>query len=216
MGIIEDEIDKATDSSLARPDNELVIKILQYLLENPDQSQNAVNAIMQRLINPDVKVQMLTLYLIDKWMKKLSNNFVKEVENKKFFNWFILLLNDSNSVEQIIKKVLQLIQQWGVTYEDDLNHPLFNQVYTALKGRRNDFPNEDEVRAKLKKSNKKTPTKSSEYKEQVSEVKALTHSPLDEVPVQDRTYDKKSKKHKKKHHKKKKKVALNDAQKALK
>lgn len=66
MGIIEDEIDKATDSSLARPDNELVIKILQYLLENPDQSQNAVNAIMQRLINPDVKVQMLTLYLIDK------------------------------------------------------------------------------------------------------------------------------------------------------
>ena len=66
MGIIEDEIDKATDSSLARPNNELVIKILQYLLENPDQSQNAVNAIMQRLINPDVKVQMLTLYLIDK------------------------------------------------------------------------------------------------------------------------------------------------------
>lgn len=106
------------------------------------------------------------------------------------------MLNDPSSVDQIKKKILQLIQQWGITYEDNSNHPLYNQVYTALKGRRDDFPDEQEVRAKLKKTSKKTPSKSVQFQEQISEPKALSHSPLDEVPVQDRTYEKKSKKSK--------------------
>ena len=200
MGLIEEQIIKATDSSLPRPDNELVAKIIQYLLEHPDQSQNAVNTLKERFDEPDVKVQMLTLFLLDKWMKKLNNTFVSAVGTKTFINWLIILLTDPGSVEQIKTKILQLIQQWGIIYEDDSNIPLFKQVYTALKGRRDDFPNEEETRIKLKKGDKKTPTKSSQYKEQVSEVKALSHSPLDEVPVQDRTYEKKPKK-KKKHHK---------------
>jgi hypothetical protein len=36
MGVVEDQILKATDSSLAKPDKELVTKILRYLENHPE------------------------------------------------------------------------------------------------------------------------------------------------------------------------------------
>lgn len=49
MGLIEDQIIKATDESLSRPDNELIAKIIQYIEDHPEHAQDATNALKERL-----------------------------------------------------------------------------------------------------------------------------------------------------------------------
>lgn len=66
MGILDKQISKATNSDLAKPDNHLIGKIIQYLEEHPEESENATNTIKERLKTSDVKVRMFTLFLLDK------------------------------------------------------------------------------------------------------------------------------------------------------
>lgn len=71
------------------------------------------------------------------------------LERNNFMNSLILIITNPNSIEQIKSKILQLIQQWGIIFENDPNNPLFTQIYMKLKERMDGFPNEKEVRAKL-------------------------------------------------------------------
>ena len=82
------------------------------------------------------------------------------------------------------KKILDLIQQWGLRFENNKQHPLFNKIYVALKSRMDDFQDEDSVREKLgiplrtpQKKRKGRPTYESSEKQD---------SPLDTVPVKDK------------------------------
>ena len=101
MGVIEEQIMKATDASLARPDKDLVAKIIQYLVNHPESHSSATEVMKRRFEERNVKVQMLTLFLLDKAMKKLDNRFFSYVGNKAFLNCLILILTDEDSVDMI-------------------------------------------------------------------------------------------------------------------
>lgn len=107
-----------------------------------------------------------------------------------------------------------MIQQWGIRFEGDANNPLFNQVYTALKARLDEFPDENEARQKLGKPIR-TPVKDRSQKSNQSDTNPYNRSPLDVVPVQDSSMHKKNKK-KKKSKTKSKKIVLSETQKVLK
>lgn len=67
-------------------------------------------------------------------------------------NVIIQLLNNKDVSQQVKKKILQLIQMWGLRFEDDSDVlPLFSSVYGALKQRNLPFPNEDEARGQVSK-----------------------------------------------------------------
>lgn len=91
---------------------------------------------------------------------------------------------------------------------------MFNQVYTALKARLDEFPDENEARQKLGKPIQ-TPVKDRSQRSGQSDAKPYNRSPLDVVPVQDNSRDKKNKK-KKKSKTKSKKIVLSETQKVLK
>ena len=148
-------------------------------------------------------------------MSKLYNPFFSCVGTKSFMNSLILIITNPASIEQIKTKILHLIQHWGILFEDDPNNPLFNQVYTALKARMDEFPNEDEARAKLNKSKSKTIKKANAYKPQSSQPKPFSSPPVYEAPAQDRSYDQSHKKPKP-IQRKSKNIILSDAHQTLK
>lgn len=62
-------------------------------------------------------------------------------------NVVIQLLNNKDVSQQVKKKILQLIQHWGLRFEDDSDVlPLFSNVYTALKSKNLPFADENEAR----------------------------------------------------------------------
>lgn len=82
MGHIKELVLQATDSSLAKPDKDLINQIIDYLLQHPEKHKAATKILMGRFEINDVKVQMFTLYLLDKSMQKLSTPFTSYVGTK--------------------------------------------------------------------------------------------------------------------------------------
>jgi len=67
------------------------------------------------------------------------------------------------------KKTMDLIQNWGVRFEDDQQNPIFSKLYNGLKARMPDFGDENEVRRKLGKPPISSPQIRSQATEQVSQ-----------------------------------------------
>jgi len=58
MGVISKQILKATDESLAKPNKELIAKIIKYLEKYPDSNKEAADALALRFESTNAKVQM--------------------------------------------------------------------------------------------------------------------------------------------------------------
>lgn len=109
---------------------------------------------------------------------------------------------------------MDLIQQWGLRFENNQAHPLFNKIYVALKGRMDGFPDENKVRVKLG-MRINTPVKEQNQRSNYNDNRHQ-QSPLDSVPVQDHPSARRKKNKVKKQMKMKKKVSLNRDQKSKK
>lgn len=99
---------------------------------------------------------------------------------------------------------MDLIQQWGIRFEDDQSHPIFSKLYNGLKSKMSGFPDEHETRKKLGKPMKI-------QAKQPQSVYSQQQYSLDEIPVQDRPRRKQRKKAGGK-----KEIQLNDTQRMLK
>jgi hypothetical protein len=67
-------------------------------------------------------------------------------------NVVIQLLNNKEVSQQVKKKILQLIQLWGLRFEEDSDVlPLFTSIYGALKQRNLPFPSEAEAKQQVRK-----------------------------------------------------------------
>lgn len=95
---------------------------------------------------------MLALFLLDTMMKKCDFSFHTQIGSKGFMNVVIQLLNNKDVNQQVKKKILQLIQHWGLRFEEDAEAlPLFSNVYGALKTKGLPFPDENEARTNVVK-----------------------------------------------------------------
>lgn len=101
MSEIEELIIAATSGELSRPDNDLISKIIDHLKANPADSELASKSIKDRLEDPNVKVQMFALFLIDKSMKKLKDSFISQIGSKQFMNIFVMIATDPETVPQL-------------------------------------------------------------------------------------------------------------------
>jgi len=67
-------------------------------------------------------------------------------------NVTIQLLNNKDVAQQVKKKILQLIQHWGIRFEEDNDVlPLFSNVYGALKAKSLPFESEEEAKRQVMK-----------------------------------------------------------------
>ena len=101
MGTIEELIYEATAAELPKPDNKMISDIIDHIKQNPGDVEEAANAILQRLKDQDVKIQMLTLFLLDKSMKSLGNNFSQAIGNRQFMNVFVMTVTDPDTIDQL-------------------------------------------------------------------------------------------------------------------
>lgn len=152
MSVINREVTKATNEKLQRPDASLNSTLCDFVNKHPDKSELVANAIKERILENNTKVQMLAFFLLDTLMKKCGFPFHSQVGAKPFMNVIIQLLNNKDVSQQVKKKILQLIQHWGLRFEEDADVlPLFSSVYGALKTRSLPFPDEDEARQQIRK-----------------------------------------------------------------
>lgn len=152
MSAINREVAKATSEKLQRPDASLNSVLCDYVNKHPDKSELVANAVKERILENNTKIQMLALFLLDTLMKKCGFPFHSQVGAKPFMNVIIQLLNNKEISQQVKKKILQLIQHWGLRFEDDSDVlPLFSNVYSALKQRSLPFPSEDEAKVQVRK-----------------------------------------------------------------
>ena len=101
MSLVKKEIAKATSEKLSRPDAATNAAIWDFLNKHADKSELVVDAIKERLLKNSNKVQMLTLFLLDTWMKKCGFPFHSQVGAKPFMNIIIQLLNHKDINQQV-------------------------------------------------------------------------------------------------------------------
>lgn len=69
MSVINREVTKATHEKLSRPDASQNNALCDFIGKHPDKSELVANAIKERLLENNTKVQMLALFLLDIMMK---------------------------------------------------------------------------------------------------------------------------------------------------
>lgn len=152
MSVIKREVTKATKDSLTKPDQAQNNAICDFVNKHPDKAELVVDAVKDRILEDDPKVQMLALFLLDQLMKKCSLPLHSQVGAKPFMNVIIQLLNNKGVKQNVKKKILQLVQHWGLRFEEDKDVlPLFSSVYSALKQRNLPFTDEREAKEQVKK-----------------------------------------------------------------
>lgn len=70
MSVINREVAKATNEKLQRPDAALNSTLCDFVNKHPDKSELVANAIKERILENNTKVQMLAFFLLDSLMKK--------------------------------------------------------------------------------------------------------------------------------------------------
>ena len=70
MSVINREVTKATSEKLQRPDAALNNTLCDFVNKHPDKSELVANAVKERALENNSKVQMLALFLLDTLMKK--------------------------------------------------------------------------------------------------------------------------------------------------
>jgi len=84
----------------------------------------------------------LSLGLLDMLMDKCATSFHKQIGTRDFMQVLIVILNNKQMQQEIQKKIVYLIQKWGLRFEKQNNKecPLFFEVYSALKKSGVQFP----------------------------------------------------------------------------
>lgn len=67
--MINREVTKATDEKLQRPDATQNNTLCDFVNKHPDKSELVADAVKERLLENNTKVQMLALFLLDLLMK---------------------------------------------------------------------------------------------------------------------------------------------------
>jgi hypothetical protein len=70
MSAINREVAKATSEKLLRPDPSLNSVLTDYVNKHPEKSELVANAVKERILENNTKIQMLALFLLDTLMKK--------------------------------------------------------------------------------------------------------------------------------------------------
>ena len=104
MSVINKQVIKATDEKLQRPDSGINATLWDFIWKNPDKSELVANAIKDRLLENNTKVQMLALFLLDTMMKKCDFSFHTQIGSKGFMNVVIQLLNNKEVNQQVKKE----------------------------------------------------------------------------------------------------------------
>ena len=103
--------------------------------------KEAIKHIKVRLLKKNVRIQLLTLDLLDMMMTYCKLNFHTLVGSKDFMNILVKLIMAKDVPPEVVQRVLFLIQKWAIKFEkykDIL--PLFQDVYNGLKAKDLPFP----------------------------------------------------------------------------
>merc|ERR1711991_823982 len=77
-------IDIATNKTLDRPNWEYVLKVVDHINANPDNSIIAAQQLQKRLKSTSIRVKWLTVILIESCMKNCNIRFQEEVASPDF------------------------------------------------------------------------------------------------------------------------------------
>ena len=114
------------------------IYLNNYLIKHPQEINNFIQFIINKLNNNNNEEQLLTLDILDYSMDNGRMELWIKVSSKEFLSFFLQLLKDVND-EIIQEKILYLIEKWGKNYDKD-TFPNLNSFYISLKKNGIQFP----------------------------------------------------------------------------
>ena len=114
------------------------IYLNNYLIKHPQEINNFIQFIINKLNNNNNEEQLLTLDILDYSMDNGRMELWIKVSSKEFLSFFLQLLKDVND-EIIQEKILYIIEKWGKNYDKD-TFPNLNSFYISLKKNGIQFP----------------------------------------------------------------------------
>ena len=115
--------------------------ILEILLTRGDEVLNFCSIIKSRLNDKDLKIQILTLDLLDFTVDNGNMTLWSQVSSKDFLSSLMNILKNRDIVIDVQLKILFLIEKWGKNFKKyQTQIPNFFSVYKSLKDNDVNFP----------------------------------------------------------------------------
>ncbi|XP_023228248.1 TOM1-like protein 2 isoform X2 [Centruroides sculpturatus] len=137
-------LEKATSKSLSSENWKLIMEICDMVNSREDGSKTALKAIKKRLqqnAGRNNSVIMYTLKVLEACVKNCGKKFHSLAMQKDFIQDLVKLISAKNNPSpEIQRKVLNLIQIWADTFQDNIDLQGVVSVYNELKTKNIEFP----------------------------------------------------------------------------
>eukprot|EP01137_Pigoraptor_chileana_P020339 Opistho-2@82570 len=132
--------DKACHHRQDAEDWGLITDFCDNVQRVPNGEIEASVIILDKLRNPNAKIALLALTLLDACMKNCGKEFQHLVGKFKFLNEMIKLVSNkyyANTPDPVKKRILELIQAWAIGFPDETK---INEAYQMLRRQGHEFP----------------------------------------------------------------------------
>ncbi|QRV76900.1 vacuolar protein sorting-associated protein 27 [Ceratobasidium sp. AG-Ba] len=143
--VFDEAVEKATSELLpsGSEDIALSLEICDQIRSKSVQPREAMRSIKRRLDHKNPNVQLLALGLTDVCIKNGGDHFLEQVASREFMDNLVSILKQPALNFEVKNKMLKLIQNWSLAFEQKPALGYVSEVYKSLKNQGFKFPTPD-------------------------------------------------------------------------
>ncbi|KAI9206897.1 uncharacterized protein BJ171DRAFT_566273 [Polychytrium aggregatum] len=141
----DDLVERATSETIpsGSEDISLFLEICDKIKAKEVTAKDAIKALKKKINHKNPNVQLLALKLTDICVKNGGHHFLLEVASREFVDNLVSLTTAITTNSEVRRKILALIQNWGITFKSKPDLFYVGEVYQRMKREGYDFPNID-------------------------------------------------------------------------
>uniref|UniRef100_A0A0A9EUI9 VHS domain-containing protein n=1 Tax=Arundo donax TaxID=35708 RepID=A0A0A9EUI9_ARUDO len=136
-------VDEATLETMDVPDWATNLEICDMVNTERVNSVEVIRAIKRRIMLKNLRVQYLSLVLLETIVKNCEKAF-SEIAAERVLDEMVRLIDDPQTIVNNRSKALMLIEAWGESGDDLRYLPVYEETYKSLRSRGIRFPGRDE------------------------------------------------------------------------
>lgn len=132
-------LEKATSNLLLEPDWPSILAICDSIRGGDTPPKYAVSAIKKRFYHENPHVQLFALQVMESCVKNCGSLVHGEIATKQFMEELRDLVKQTND-ENIKKKILEMIQHWGMAFRNSPRYRIATDTLNLMKAEGWEFP----------------------------------------------------------------------------
>ncbi|KAI6044373.1 hypothetical protein EDC04DRAFT_2642051 [Pisolithus marmoratus] len=132
----DDLVTKATDENLTGEDWETILNLCDKVqVEGEQGAQNAIAALLKRLVHRSPNVQLYALSVAEALSKNCGVVLHRELASRVFTQGLERLVTDRTTHDKVRKRALGLIAMWTAEFENDPSLGIMEECYNSLESK---------------------------------------------------------------------------------